>query len=164
VPFASDDSWVSYARTVVDVSSPSGETLRVRADPEPGGVWSWPDTQPVHILTAWDPGSERPGHEANCVRQATLETELKALGWSLSVAVGVDPVTQRREEGVAVRGAREAEILAVAAHYGQDAIFAWTPLEWAVVACRGERRLASGWSLESVAPGFPFSRVPDVPI
>jgi hypothetical protein len=33
------------------------------------------------------------------------------------------------------------------ARYGQDAVFVWTPAEWAIVACTGGRRVASGWQL-----------------
>ncbi len=155
MPPTSDDPWVSYARTVVDISSPQGVTLRVRVAPvadEAG--WPWPDGRTVHVLTAWDPGPERPGPVANRVRQAALESDLLALGFPLFAAAGVDPATGRREEGVAVRAAPESEILALGARYGQDAVFAWTPKEWAVVACRGGRRLASGWSLEASSTGI----------
>jgi Protein of unknown function (DUF3293) len=155
VPPVSDDPWVSYARTVVDISSPEGVTLRVRVAPVADEAqWPWPDARAVHVLTAWDPGAERPGPDVNRVRQAALESELLASGLPLFVAAGVDPATGRREEGVAVCGASESQILALGARYGQDAVFAWTPQEWAVVACRGGRRQASGWSLQASSTGI----------
>ena len=43
----------------------------------------------------------------------------------------------------------EADVLALGVRYGQDAVFAWTPAAWAVVACRGGRRVTTGWSLET---------------
>ena len=98
------------------------------------------------------------------MRQAALEADLALLSVPLLAAVGVDPATGRREEGVAVRGLPEAEALALGVRYGQDAIFAWTPTEWAIVACRGDRRLVSGWSLVVSEPGFRFSRASDTPI
>ena len=52
-----------------------------------------------------------------------------------------------REEGVAVVGVSEADAVALGARYRQDAVFAWTPAEWTVVACAGGRRVASGWSI-----------------
>lgn len=149
MPHDSDDPWASYERTIVDMTWTGVGTLRVRAAPEPDGAsWPWPDGQNLHILTAWDPGPERPGREVNRLRQAALETDLLALGAPLATAVGLDPVSGRREEGVAVRGAPEAVILALGARYGQDAVFAWTPREWTIVGCRGGRRMASRWSLE----------------
>ena len=109
----------------------------------------------MHILTAWDPGSERPGLERNRLRQAALEAELRLLGLRLASAIGVDPVTGRREEGMAVVGAPESTILALGARYEQDAVFAWTPAAWAVVACRDGARLVSGWSLAPASsPGI----------
>ena len=70
-------------------------------------------------------------------------------------AVGVDPVTGHREEGVAVRGVSETVILGLGARYGQDAVFAWTPTAWSIVGCRDGRRSTSGWALARAAPaGF----------
>jgi Protein of unknown function (DUF3293) len=162
---ALEDPWASYERTVVEILRPGGGVLRVRSAPDADEAsWPWPDRQPVHLLTAWDPGLERPGREVNRVRQAALEADLAALSVPLLAAVGVDPVTGRREEGVAVRDLPKAEVLALGVRYGQDAVFAWTPTEWAVVACRGQRRLASGWSLVVSEPGFRFSRASDTPI
>jgi Protein of unknown function (DUF3293) len=165
---APEDRWASYERTVIEIVRPGEGILRVRSAPAPdadadGASWPWPDGQPVHLLTAWDPGLERPGHDVNRVRQAALEADLARLSVPLLAAVGVDPASGRREEGVAVRGLPEAEALALALRYGQDAVFAWTPAEWAIVSCRGDRRLASGWSLVS-EPGFRFSRASDTPI
>ena len=159
------DPWASYQRTVVEILRPGGGTLRIRAaaDAEQAG-WPWPDDRPVHLLTAWDPGPERPGPEVNRVRQAALEADLAELSAPLLAAVGLDPATGRREEGVAVRGLPESEVLALGARYGQDAVFAWTPTEWAIAACRGGRRLASSWSLAVFDPGIRFSRASDTPI
>ncbi len=84
----------------------------------------------MHILTAWDPGPERPGLVVNRARQSALETELRPLAVALVPAVGVDPVTGHREEGVAVLGVAESVVLALGARYGQDAVFVWTPAEW----------------------------------
>jgi Protein of unknown function (DUF3293) len=148
----SEDAWASYQRTVVEILRPEAGSLRVRSAPAADETrWPWPDERPVHLLTAWDPGSERPGLEVNRVRQAALEVDLGQHSVPLSVAVGVDPVTGRREEGVAVQGLPEAQVLALGERYGQDAVFAWTPSAWAVVACRGGRRATTGWFLE-VAP------------
>jgi len=167
VPPAPMDSWVPYQRTVVEILRPDGGSLQVSSAPDAeraGWPWPWPDERPVHLLTAWDPGRARPGRDVNRVRQAALEADLLELSAPLLAAVGVDPATGRREEGVAVRGLPEAEVLALGARYGQDAVFAWTPTEWAIVACRGGRRLVSSWSLEVFEPGFRFSQASDTPI
>jgi hypothetical protein len=166
---APEDPWASYERTVVEILRPGGRILRVRSVPDANtdtdtDSWPFPDWRPVHLLTAWDPGRERPGRDVNRVREAALEADLALLSVPLLAAVGVDPATGRREEGVAVRGLPEGEARALGVRYGQDAIFAWTPTEWVIVACRGDRRLVSGWSLVVSEPGFCFSLASDAPI
>jgi hypothetical protein len=159
------EPWALYLRTVVEILRPGGGTLRISSAANAGQAgWPWPDGQPVYVLTAWDPGPERPARDVNRVRQAALEADLGMLSVPLLAAVGVDPVTGRKEEGVAVRGLPEADVLALGERYGQDAVFAWTPAEWAIVACRGGRRLASAWSLVVSEPEFRFSPASDRPI
>lgn len=145
---APDDPWATYARTVVLILRPDTTDLVIEAAP-PGraGTWPWPTEDPVHLVTAWDPADARPGEEANRLHQASLEAALGAMGpCEMRAAVGVDPVSGHREEGVAVRGLALDAVLDLGARYGQDAIFAWTPPVWAVVACRGDRRCDFGWS------------------
>jgi hypothetical protein len=148
-----DDPWASYARTVVVVVRPDATNLVVEpAPPAQPGAWPWPTEAAVHVLTAWDPGAARPDEEDNRAQQAALEAELEALGpGRLWDAVGVDPASGHREEGVAVSGLPLDAVLDLGARYGQDAIFEWTPAAWAVVACRGDRRVDLGWSVSSPA-------------
>ena len=117
------------------------------------GEWPWSSPEAVFILTAWDPGDERPSEEDNRQRQGALERALRPLARSLWSAEGMDPVSGHREEGVAVCGIPQADAVALGARYHQEAVFAWTPLEWTVVACAGGRRVASGWSVTEPAPG-----------
>jgi hypothetical protein len=107
----------------------------------------------VHILTAWDPGPVRPGPAVNRARQSALEDDLRPLATTMMAAVGVDPVTGHREEGVAVRGVSEAVVLTLGARYGQDAVFAWTPEAWSIVGSHDGRRLTSGWAVQSSKSG-----------
>ena len=143
-----DDPWAGYARTVVQIARVGESDLIVRAAPRGAhGGWPWPSPEPVHVLTAWDPGTELLGERENREREAALEAELEQLGpagwWP---AVGVDPVSGHREEGVAVRGLAEDDVRGMGARYDQDAIFSWTPSQWAIVACLGGRRVVLGWS------------------
>ena len=143
-----DDPWASYARTVVVIVRPATCNLVVEAaSPGEAGAWPWGTDDAVHVLTAWDPGDARPGEEVNRASQAALEAELEVLApdelWN---AVGVDHVSGHREEGVAVCGLTLDAVLELGSRYGQDAIFEWTPEAWAVVACRGDRRVDFGWS------------------
>ena len=153
MPWAPGDPWVTYARTVVEVFRPDeGDIVVGAAPPGQTGDWPWPSPRPVHILTAWDPGGERPGAEENRARQAELEADLHEVTEAVWCTVGVDPVSGHREEGVAAGGVSEAEALALGARYRQEAIFVWTPDEWAIVACDGSRRVLAGWQLLGQRP------------
>jgi hypothetical protein len=151
---SADDPWVGYLRIAVEISRAPQDVLVVRAGHEgQTGSWPFPDPRPVHVMTAWDPGDERPGVETNRRRQAALEEELKTLAETTPLSTwptsGCDPETGYRDEGVAVTGMREVDARALAARYRQEAIFTWTPHEWAIVACAGARRVNLGWTLES---------------
>jgi hypothetical protein len=148
-----EDPWAGYARTVVVLVRPDATNLVVEAAP-PGqiGTWPWATGDSVHILTAWDPGEARPSEDENRAKQAALEAELRISGSragpgtnELWDAVGVDPVSGHREEGLAVRGLTLEAVLHLGARYDQEAVFEWTPQSWAVVACHGDRRNDFGW-------------------
>jgi hypothetical protein len=153
VTLSSEDPWAGYARTVVEVAGPLG-SLMVRAAPRGScGDWPWSAKEAHFVMTAWDPGEERPGVVENRRRQASLEEDVCHLTEAMWRAVGVDPETGRREEGVLVGGLREADALALGARYRQDAVFRWTPDEWAIVACNGDRRVVFGWTAVPTQPG-----------
>ncbi len=146
-----DDAWARYARLVVEIEC-AGRLLVVHAAPVGEvGDWPWISLEPIHILTAWDPGERRPGLEANRWEQARLEADLRPQASAMWAARGADVATGVCDEGVAVCGLDEEAVRALGARYGQDAIFSWSPHEWAIVSCTGTRRVASGWALESPA-------------
>lgn len=150
---APDDPWAAYERTIVTIRRPAEGDLAVQAAPSAErGRWPWSSPAPVFLLTAWDPGEERPGPVVNRRRQVALEAELRPLAVAQWAASGIDPASGARDEGVAVRGLSEAEVLELGARYGQAAVFAWTPLSWAIVACSGRRRVVCGWRLVEPEP------------
>jgi hypothetical protein len=149
-----DDPWAGYARTVVQIARLGEPDLVVRGAPIGArGEWPWTSPEPVHILTAWDPGTQLLDEHENREREAALEGELQQLGpdawWQ---AVGVDPVSGHREEGVAVQGLAEHVVREVGARYQQDAIYSWTPSDWMIVDCLAGRRVVLGWSTDVGGP------------
>ncbi len=77
-----------------------------------------------------------------------LEAELAGVAAAHWPARGTDPRTGEHDEGVAVRGLTVEQVRVFGARYGQDAVFEWTPAQWAIVGCRGGRRVAFGWRLD----------------
>jgi Protein of unknown function (DUF3293) len=150
------DLWSGYVRLAVEIRRTPHDIVVVQAARrgKTGQLWPWPDTEPVHVMTAWDPGNERPGIVTNRRRQAALDEELRVLAASAPIstwpASGRDPDDGYHDEGVAVLGLEEAAARALAARYGQEAIFSWSPGEWAIVACTGGRRVSFDWTLKSL--------------
>ena len=145
-----DDPWFGYANTIVEVIRPDATDVSIR--PAPAGQvgdWPWETDLPVYVLTAWDPGDERLSEVVNRSRQEALDAELRARVPDVWRARGLDPSTGYRDEGVAVRGLPERFVRELGARYGQDAVFSWTPTEWAIQSCSRDRRLVLGWSVSS---------------
>jgi hypothetical protein len=142
-----EDVWTAYARTVVEISPPARATLRISPAPR-GEVGSWPNgfRTEIFVITAWNPHSRLLDDNTNRVRQEALESELLRLEpWP---AVGLDPNSEHREEGLAVSGLSEMEAITLGARYDQNAIFAWSPSAWRTLSCVDKRRDEAGWHLE----------------
>jgi hypothetical protein len=71
------------------------------------------------------------------------EIRSRALTWWC--AEGGDACGTHREESVAVVGLSDAAARELGRRFGQDAIFAWTPDAWRVLACDSEASAVSGW-------------------
>lgn len=141
-----DSAWANYAKTILEFIPLDREAFMIH--PAPRGVTGeWPTgfRAPVYILTAWNPGSERPGESVNRARQEALESEGRQRGFEMCHTIGRDPDSSHFEEGVAVSGLSEHEAIIFGARYGQAAIFSWTPEELTVLSCVDERRHQAGW-------------------
>jgi len=142
-----EDPWIAYARTIVEISPPTRATFQIIPAPR-GEVGAWPSgfRAEIFVITAWNPHSQPLHDNENRVRQEALESELLRL--ELWPAVGLDPNSKYREEGVAVSGLPELEAIALCARYDQNAIFTWTPVAWSILSCTDKRRQDSGWRLD----------------
>jgi hypothetical protein len=148
VGISSDDPWFAYVNTVVEIVRSGAPDLFIRSAPAGlVGAWPWATDLPVYVLTAWDPGDERFDEDENRSRQRALDAALRSVARDLWPARGFDPSTGYRDEGVAVTALPERVVLDVASRFGQDAVFSWTPAEWTILSCSGERRLSLGWSV-----------------
>lgn len=77
------------------------------------------------VLTAWNPGFERPGEAANRQRNVALRARLNATGLEVWRADGLDPQAGVIEEGFLVWGMRVSQACQVGRAFGQFAIYAY---------------------------------------
>ena len=94
----------------------------------------------IHVITAWNPGAERPGDLVNRERNEALRADLTALTDPVLPALGGsteagDPEEPHAEASWAVIGLDRDVALALGARYDQDAIFEITATSQEVVEC-----------------------------
>lgn len=95
----------------------------------------------VHVLTAWNPGVERPSRQENDSANEHLRQILAGLGLIPCRAVGADPDANYFEESWAVTGLDDHEARAIGTTFGQVAVFRIFDGIQTVLAC------SEDWSL-----------------
>src|SRR3954447_2068821 len=97
IPGAPDDLRESYLRTEISVALPD-EGWVAAADALDGSA------SPMHVLTAWNPGSERPAVTVNRLHNRLLRAWLGELGVDVLAAIGASPEGDHFEESFATIG------------------------------------------------------------
>jgi len=88
------------------------------------------------VITAWNPGFQRPGQQVNEASNARLLAQLQDLAYEVWPADGASPDGQFHEPGFLVWDMPVEVACALAADFGQFAIYAYTEEgERRVVAC-----------------------------
>ncbi|WP_445279043.1 DUF3293 domain-containing protein [Streptomyces sp. DSM 118148] len=141
-------NWDHYRSAVVDVRFPD---RTVHVEPRPAGTAGgfFPEAAgggAVHVITAWNPYGRTAPADANARAQTLLLDEVRRRGLAWWSAVGGDAGGTHREESVAVVGLSDAAARDLGRRFGQDAVFAWTPGAWRVLACGTDAVAVSGWT------------------
>lgn len=89
----------------------------------------------VHVLTAWNPGDDRPSREVNDAANERLRALLVERGLEPRRAVGADPDSDHFEESWAVVGLDDDAARAIGASFGQVAVFRLSGSVQTVLAC-----------------------------
>jgi hypothetical protein len=90
------------------------------------------------VLTAWNPGHDRPSRAANDAANEALRQLLESEGCHPIPARGSDPNSDHAEESWCVVGLSDERARAIGAQFGQWAVFRITPREQIVLGCFGE--------------------------
>ena len=140
-------NWDLYRAAVVDIRFP--ETT-VRVEPRPrgttAGLFPVPDGDGIHVITAWNPWGRTVPDDLNERAQRLLLAEVRRRGLTSWPAVGGDAGGTHQEESVAVLGLGDDEARSLGRRFGQDAVFAWTPGAWRVLACGSDLVAVGGWA------------------
>jgi hypothetical protein len=98
----------------------------------------------IHVITAWNPGDERPGREINDARNKQLLADISALGFASLEALGSDPNSAHAEKSWAVIGLTDKVAVELGKKYGQVAVFRITESRQSVIGCLNEWEVSRG--------------------
>jgi hypothetical protein len=140
------DLWRFYIDTVVDVWLDDGRELSIVQTPDGGGD-EWPfDVEQVWIITACNPRSVPLRDEENANRHQKMGEQIAELGYRSLETVGFDPKDRSwSEQGYALLGISEDEVISLARSWDQNAVYKWAPDHWEVIGVLMDGRTRSGW-------------------
>lgn len=116
-----------YLKTELRWGGPDGVILR-RSDPDLAGVVA-------HVITAWNPGDERPTSEVNDRADERLRLCLDSNAHAPQRVVGSDPDSGHYEESWLVTGLTDEDARSIGARFGQVAVFRIANNVQTVLAC-----------------------------
>jgi hypothetical protein len=154
--FTEPRQWPNYLRAVVDVAFPA-HSIRVTPGPL-GGASSLPypldSAHTIHIVTAFNPRGRDATARANLRAQHELLHSISLHGLQWWPAVGGDPAGTHSEISAAVVGMDDAQARALGRRFGQDAVFAWSPATWRLLACADAAHdtVIPGWHIAPLTP------------
>ncbi|MEU6810512.1 DUF3293 domain-containing protein [Streptomyces sp. NPDC046831] len=130
---ATPPNWERYRRTVVEIRFPD-HTVRVEPRPRGtvGGLFpalpEYAGIAALHVVTACDPHGRPALAEDNARAQVQLVDELDRRGLAWWPAAGGDAHGTHIEQSIAVAGLSDSAARELGRRFGQDAVFAWTPV------------------------------------
>ena len=98
----------------------------------------------IHVITAWNPGDERPSSEVNDTQNNQLLADISAMGLEVLEALGSDPNSTHAEKSWAVIGLTDKAAIELGKKYGQVAVFRITESQQSVLGCLSEWEVSRG--------------------
>ena len=135
-------------QTHVEAHLPDGLKVLEQVDGVEVGSWPFAENE-VWILTACNPESRPLSDEENSQRHRELGKQLEELGLKYFYTRGFDPTAdssnQWSEEGYGVVGDVGPEVIRLATHWEQNAVFVWRPTEWVILGVLMPGESKSSW-------------------
>lgn len=98
----------------------------------------------IHVITAWNPGDERPSFAINDLQNEQLRADIKTLGFDVCEALGSDPNSTHSEKSWAVIGLTDEVAIELGKKYGQVAVFRITESQQSVLGCLSDWEVSRG--------------------
>lgn len=101
----------------------------------------------MHVITAWNPGDDRPGDEVNDEQNEKLRIDIQTLGLDVLEALGSDPNSDHGERSWAVVGMTDKQAIELGRKYRQVAVFRITQARQSVLGCLSDWEVDRGSKL-----------------
>ncbi len=98
----------------------------------------------IHVITAWNPGDDRPHEEINEAQNKRLRLDIEALGLPVFDALGKDPKSDHAEKSLAVLGLDDDRAKHLGRNYNQIAIFKISQARQTVLGCFDDWEVSRG--------------------
>jgi hypothetical protein len=109
----------AYESALYEVLFPAGPVTFEVGEAELPGPY---EAQSLTVVTAYNPGTQRPTLQENEAANARLRQRIERAGWRWFPAAGYDPGRIHEEPSFAVLGLSEEEALALSAEFRQVAV------------------------------------------
>ncbi len=96
----------------------------------------------IHVITAWNPGDERPGDAINDSQNEQLRLDILALGFECFEALGSDPNSTHVEKSWAIVGMGDNVAVELGKKYHQVAVFRISQSRQSVLGCLSDWELS----------------------
>ena len=120
-----DELFEAYETAIVSVVDPLGSAGSAGGSVDPARACAVRGRSAC-MITAWNPGFERPGVQANEAANARLRVDLEAGGYEVWEGMGRSPDGTFTEPGFLIWAMPTAAAVAAGRDYGQFAIFEFT--------------------------------------
>jgi hypothetical protein len=125
----------SYRETLFEIETPDGKaTLRV--ENVNSTLPDWLRGRPVAVVTAYNPGMQRPNETTNLLANRRLRAVIEQRGWSYWTAVGRSPSGDHAEPSFAVLDLTEDEARELGAQFDQACVFYWDREQGRLLWCQ----------------------------
>lgn len=137
---------MNYRSVPVDAQWYLPTLVTVRADEEwlSGFEFCAKHYVQIHIITAWNPGEERPGDAISDSQYEQLRLDISALGFECFEALGSDPNSTHVEKSWAIVGMSDNVAVELGKKYHQVAVFRITQSRQSVLGCLSDWEVSRG--------------------
>ena len=146
----------AWRQTWLRIVSPSGDAWAVHPAELGKCEGIYPQDSPVHVISAWNPGSKKLSADENWHLHAQLLEELTASKAEIWEGTGSSRTEDWTEVGIARVGCSLDSSISIARRWEQDAIWEWHREGLAVVECNSGLRHEWGWILAALPSRKPF--------